>query len=152
MSKDIHLTQAGVDELKNELQGLVARRVDVAAKLKAAKEQGDLSENSDYTSAREEQAYVEARIAEIEEILRNVEIIETPTNSKKVALGSTVTLDYNGNSMVYTIVGSVESDPLENKISDESPIGQSLLGKKVGDTVEISAPSGTIAYKVAKIQ
>lgn len=151
MKKEFRLTQAGIDELKEELVALKQRRANVADKLKTAREQGDLRENAEYHSARDEQAQVESRIAEIEHILRNVELIKSPANKSAVELGNTVTLGGDSGPQTYTIVGSVEADPAQNKISDESPIGQALLGKKVGDSVIIVLPSGERNYKIITI-
>ncbi len=151
MSKEYHLTEAGVSELKSELEELKLRRKDIAAKLKAAKAEGDLSENADYTSALEEQEYVEGRINEIEMILLNVTIIAAPKDSKSVELGNQVELSCEGKNVSYMVVGSLESDPGAGKISEESPIGKALLGAKVGDEVEITIPSGVRSCKITKI-
>lgn len=151
MSKEYHLTESGVSELKSEMEELKPRRKDIAAKLKAAKAEGDLSENADYTSALEEQEYVEGRINEIERILLNVTIIPAPKDSKSVELGNQVELSCEGKEVSYMVVGSLESDPGAGKISEESPIGKALLGAKVGDEVEISIPSGVRSCKITKI-
>ncbi|MEX0748456.1 MAG: transcription elongation factor GreA [Candidatus Saccharimonadales bacterium] len=151
MSKEYHLTEGGAAELATELAGLKARRGDVAEKLKSAKSEGDLSENADYTSALEEQEYVEGRINEIETVLHNATIINTPKGNKAVALGNRVELKYNGSTVSYQVVGSLESDPGAGKISEESPIGKALLGAKVGDETEINTPSGLRVCTVTKI-
>lgn len=143
MSKQHHLTEDGITQLHTELDELKQRRVSIAERLKAAKAEGDLSENADYTATLEEQEYVEGRINEIEEILRHAEVISSPQNRGVVELGNTVELEADGQTFAYTVVGSLESDPGAGKISEESPIGQALLGAKVGDTVEINTPSGT---------
>jgi transcription elongation factor GreA len=150
MKKHYRLTQDGVDELQSELTGLVAERSNIADKIKTAREFGDLSENFEYSAARQEQEKNEARISELEAILQNVEIIQQPKTAAKVVLGSTVKLK-NGTVKEFKVVGTVEADPLNGKISDESPIGQSLLGKKVGDTVEIKTPASTTTYTVVEI-
>lgn len=150
MKKQYFLTQSGIDELNTELQGLVAQRSEVADKIKTAREFGDLAENAEYQSARQEQEKLEARISEVEYILANSELIKKPTGDSKVSLGSTVTLK-NGTTKVFQVVGTVEANPLEGKISDESPIGKALLGKKVGDEVEIKTPAETTIYKVVEI-
>ncbi len=150
MNKQFHLTQDGVKELEAELKDLVAQRPAIAERIKTAREFGDLSENAEYSSARQEQERVESRIAEIENILQNVEIIKKPKGDNKVQLGSKVTLK-NGSTKEFQVVGTVEADPLNGKISDESPIGQALLGKKVGDEVEITTPADTTTYKVTAI-
>lgn len=151
MKKHYRLTQDGVDELDAELQSLVAERGPIADRIKTAREFGDLAENFEYSASRQEQERNEARIAELEAILLNVEIIEAPKKgSNKVVLGSTVKLK-NGSTKQFQIVGTVEADPLNGKISDESPIGQAMLGKKVGDTVEIKTPADTTTYTIIEI-
>lgn len=150
MKKQFHLTKEGVSELEQELKGLVAQRGPIAERIKTAREFGDLSENAEYTSAREEQENTESRIAEIENILQNVEIIKKPRGDSKVQLGSEVTLK-NGATKVFQVVGTVEADPMNGKISDESPIGMALMGQKVGDKVEIKTPAETATYEITKI-
>lgn len=151
MKKSFHLTAEGVAELKEELAELVAQRGPVAERIKAAREFGDLAENAEYTSARQEQERVESRIGEIEHILQNVKLIKKPKGDSKVQLGSKVSLKGNGKTKDFQVVGTVEADPLNGKISDESPIGQALIGKKVGDAVEIKTPAETATYKVVSI-
>ena len=150
MNKKFSLTQAGIDELTQELEALVAERGPVAEKIKTAREFGDLAENAEYQTARQEQEKLENRISEVEHILNNVEVIAKPKGDSKVQLGSTVTLK-NGATKKFQVVGTVEADPLSGKISDESPIGQALLGKKVGDAVEIKTPAETATYKITEI-
>lgn len=150
MKKHYRLTQDGADELKGELDGLVSERSNIADKIKTAREFGDLAENFEYSSARQEQEKNEARISELEAILQNVEIIQQPKSGGKVVLGSTVKLE-NGKVKEFKVVGTVEADPLNGKISDESPIGQALLGKKVGDAVEIKTPAETTVYTIVQI-
>lgn len=149
--KGFHLTKEGIAELQEELDKLKTRRLAIAEKLKDAKDQGDLSENSDWTNAQDEHKYVENRLAEIEHVLRNAEIIETPQGGQVVQLGATVHLKHNGDTKRYVIVGSLESNPQEGKISDESPIGRAVIGKKVGDRVEIATPSGAENYLISKV-
>lgn len=150
MKQTFKLTADGVKELTAELEHLTKQRMVVADRLKAAKEQGDLSENSEWDNAKEEQAQVEGRIKEVDYILANKEII---TNGKKdkVSIGNTVEIKNGGSAVQYTIVGSLESNPAERKISDESPIGMALLDKKVGDEVELQTPAGLTTYKILKI-
>lgn len=150
MKKQYQITAEGRTELQDELDELKARRGDVADKIANARDFGDLSENAEYDSAREEQGLLETRIAEIEEILNNAEIIKGGAR-KTIALGSKVTLKTGGKTVVYTIVGPVEADPLEGKISNESPIGEALFGKKVGDSATITTPKGDVTYKIATI-
>jgi len=152
MKKQFHLTKEGIAELEAELKQLVAERGPIAERIKTAREFGDLSENAEYTAARQEQEKTESRIAEIENILQNVKDITKPRSEGKVQLGSTVSLkSENGKTKNFQVVGTVEADPLNGKISDESPIGQALLGKKVGEEVEIKTPAETTAYKVVTI-
>ena len=152
MKKLFRLTQEGIDELKTELDSLVSRRTDLADAIRTAREQGDLSENAEYQSARSDQERVEGRISEIEHILLNVEVIKKPKKDNKVQLGSTVKLKHeNGKTLEFQVVGTVEADPLNGKISDESPIGKALLGAALGDTVEIVTPAETSEYKVTDI-
>lgn len=152
MKKLFRLTQEGVDELKAELDTLVAKRPTIAEAIKSARELGDLSENAEYQSARAEQERTEARISEVENILLNSEIIKKPKGDSKVQLGSVVKLKSGaGKAKEFQVVGTVEADPLSGKISDESPIGQALLGKKEGDSVEIKTPADTTTYKIVDI-
>lgn len=130
MKKQFHLTKEGVDELKEEHKQLTAQRGPIAERIKTAREFGDLSENAEYTSARQEQERVEGRIAEIEHILQNVDIISRPKSGRLVQLGSIVKLRADGKTKEFQVVGTVEADPLNGKISDESPIGRALMGKK----------------------
>lgn len=152
MKKVYQLTPAGKLELEKELTELKSQRSDVAQKIADARDYGDLSENAEYDAARAEQGQLETRISEIEEILQNASIIEH-TKTSKVAIGVTVVLKSDkGKTVSYAIVGSVEADPLEGKISDESPIGQALLNKKVGDTATIKTPRGEVVYTVEEIK
>lgn len=152
MKKQYKLTQDGIDELKVELDNLIAQRGPIAERIKTAREFGDLSENAEYSSARDEQDRVESRISEVDYILKNVEVISSPKAGGKVQLGSKVSLKgSNGKDKEFQVVGTVEADPLEGKISDESPIGQALLGKKVGDEVEIITPAETSIFTVSAI-
>lgn len=150
--KMFRLTKVGVDELKDELAQLIAERGSIAERIKTAREFGDLSENAEYQSARQEQDKNEARIGEVQHILQNLELIQSPRGDSKVQLGSRVKLQSEGGkTKEFQVVGTVEANPLEGKISDESPIGKALLGKKVGDEVEIKTPAEFATYKVASI-
>lgn len=150
MKKAYQITEKGKTDLENELAELKGRRGDIADKIAAARDFGDLSENAEYDAAREEQGLVETRIAEIEDILQNAELIQV-SGSSHVVLGNTVTLQSAEKTVSYTVVGPVEADPLEGKISNESPIGQVLIGKVVGDEVVISTPKGEVSYIIADI-
>ena len=155
MKKLFHLTQEGVTELKAELERLIAERSEVADRIKTAREFGDLAENAEYQVARQEQEKNEARIAELEHIVANVEVIKSGSGGSKVRLGSKVKLEgttpSHSKPKEFQVVGTVEADPLEGKISDESPIGKALMGKKLGDEVEIKTPAETTVYKIAAI-
>ena len=154
--KKILLTSAGLASLEEELENLkVVRRKEVAAKIKEARAQGDLSENAEYDAAKEEQAEIEARIATIEKMFRNVEIIdEDDLNTGKVNLGNKVTVydEEFEEEITYTIVGPAEADPAELKLSNESPLGMALMGHAVGDVVEYNAPDGVLKFKILNIQ
>lgn len=151
--KEFYLTKDGIEKLKLELEDLIKnKRIEIAARLKEAKEYGDLSENVQYDDAKDQQAFIEGRIAELEHILRYAKEIKSPKKSDNVTLGSTVHLEIEGGKHRYTIVGSTEANPDEGKISNESPIGRALLGRKHGDEVEIEVPSGTMVYKIVGIE
>lgn len=152
MHKQFKLTTDGIAELETELKDLIASRGDIAERIKSAREFGDLSENAEYSAARQEQERAEARIAEIDHILKNAEVISQPKKKDTVELGNTVVLKNKQGEREFTIVGSVEADPLEGKISDESPIGQALLGKKLGQEVEIKTPAATTTYTINSIK
>ena len=149
------LTYEGLKRMEEELQELkVVRRKDVASKIKEARAQGDLSENAEYDAAKEEQADIEARIALIEKMLRNVEVIdEEDIDRDSINIGSRVkVLDMEFNDEVeYLIVGSTEADPLGGRISNESPLGAALLSKKCGETITVDAPDGPIQYQILEI-
>ena len=152
MKKQFHMTKDGIKELNDELDSLVARRSDIAEAIKTAREQGDLTENAEYHAAKDDQERTEARISELEHILANTEVINKPRGNKQVRLGSKVKLKSKaGKPKEFQVVGTVEADPLEGKISDESPIGKVLLGKNVGDSVEITTSSETTTYKITDI-
>lgn len=152
MQKQFKLTQEGVEELTAEKEYLVAQRSAIAERIKLAREFGDLSENAEYSAARQEQERSENRIGEIEHILQNTELIATPKKKDIVELGNVVVLKGPNGDKTFTIVGSVEADPLEGKVSNESPIGQSLMGRKVGEEVEIKTPSDTMRYKIVSVK
>lgn len=152
LKKMFRLTQDGVDELKKELKQLVGERREIADRIKTAREFGDLSENAEYQSARGDQEKNEARIQEVEHILQNLEVIKAPKGDNKVQLGSKVKLkSADGKTKEFQVVGTVEADPLAGKISDESPIGKKLLGKRIEDEIEIQTPAETATYKITDI-
>ncbi len=152
MKKQYKLTQEGITELKVEIENLISQRGVIAERIKTAREFGDLSENAEYSSARDEQDRVESRISEIDHILKNVEVIGAPKAGGKIQLGNKVSLKgANGKAKEFQVVGTVEANPLSGKISDESPIGKALLGKKVGEEVEIVTPAETSTFIVESI-
>lgn len=150
MKKLYQITTEGRKELEAELKELIGRRGEVVAKIAEARDFGDLSENAEYDLAREEQGLVETRINEIEEILQNAEIIKN-ANKSKVSLGSKVELKVGDKTVAYSIVGPVEADPLGGRISNESPIGIAVFGKKVGDMATITTPKGEVTYEIVSI-
>lgn len=152
MSKQ-YLTQERLDELKAELEGLKnSKRQEVAQRLKQAKEYGDLSENSEYAEAREEQATVEGRIFELEELLKEAVTLKTGEGGDTIGIGSVVTVKKGEKTLTYTIVGSYEAKPEEGRISDESPLGKAFMGHKVGEAVKVTTPGGAVSYEVMKIE
>ena len=150
MKKVYHLTKVGKADLEKELKELIDSRSAIADEIATARENGDLSENSEYTAAREKQGRTENRIAEIQEILDGAQIIESD-DVGKVSLGDTVTVEVSGKEKTYTVVGAIEADPMANRISNESPLGAALLGAKAGDTVKAQTPKGEKEYKVVKV-
>ena len=152
VTKPIQLTQAGFDQLKAEFDQLVnTKRPQAIARVARARDFGDLTENSEYHAAREDLAMVEGRIEELEAVLKKATVISTKTGRKTIDLGCTVTVVNDSQTHVFEIVGEWEADPLKKKISPQSPLGQALIGKKVGDKVEFQAPAGTIVYTIKKI-
>jgi transcription elongation factor GreA len=144
MARDVHITPEGLAEVRRELDELVKeRRPYIASKIKQARELGDLSENFEYHAAKNEQGFIEARIAELDAIVKNHVLIDAPAPSGKVQLGSTVRFtEDEGPEETYRIVGPAESDPKAGKVSNVSSIGKALLGRRVGDEVEVPTPSG----------
>lgn len=151
MKKTYQITVDGRKELEKELEQLINRRSEVSDRIAEARDYGDLSENAEYDSAREEQGIVETRIAEIEDILMHAEVIKG-RKSDKVQLGSTVVVKTGKREMTYKIVGSVEADPLEGKISNESPLGTQIMGKRVGESASVTTPKGTTDYAIEEIR
>lgn len=152
MSKKYLLTQEGLKKLTEELKILInEKRKEVIERIREAAAHGDLSENADYAQAREEQSFIEGRIQEIEDMIKNAEIITASTQHSTVTIGSTVKVKTNGTEKTYTIVGSNEANPGEGKISNESLVGRALLGRKVGDKVKVEAPSGEVEYEIIAI-
>lgn len=150
MKKMYQITAEGKAELEKELGELKSRRGEIADKIAEARDYGDLSENAEYDAAREEQGLVESRIAEIEDILLNAELIKASKKST-IGIGSKVELKNGAKSVNYHVVGPVEANPVEGKISNESPIGLALMGKKVGEKVVVSTPKGDISYSIVTV-
>ena len=154
MPEQILLTEQGMEKLQAELANLKERRKTVVERIKAAREYGDLSENSEYEDAKNEQSFVEGRIFELEETINHAKVVakKNTAGTNKVELGSTVVLKMDGETLEYTIVGSSESDPTTGRISSESPIGFSLLDKVKGDKVEINTPNGKMTCQIISIK
>lgn len=155
MDQKVVLTFEGLQKLEAELNDLkITKRREVAEKIKEARAQGDLSENAEYDAAKDQQGEIESRIAELEKMLRNAEVIdEDDAQEGKVSLGSRVQLhdlEFD-EDLEYIIVGSTEADPAEGRISNESPVGKALLGSQEGDTVKVDAPQGEMTFKILKI-
>lgn len=152
MAQKILLTPEGLDGLKKELEKLKNfKKPQLVARLERAREMGDLTENSDYYDAKDELGLVEGRILELEEIIARTEIVNKGKNCKKVALGCQVKVQSNQEEHLYLIVGEWEADPIQKKISYSSPLGQALIGRRVGEEVEFEAPAGKIVYKILSI-
>jgi transcription elongation factor GreA len=155
MNKQVVLTYEGLEKLEKELEELkVVKRKEIADKIRQALSFGDLNENSEYDEAKNEQAQIEARIVKIENMLKNAKIIdEDEIDTEVVSIGVKVKVkDLNENEEIeYNIVGSTEADPFMYKISDESPVGAALLGKKIGDIIEVSVPDGVLKYEIISI-
>lgn len=152
-TKKIYLTKEGLEELKKEHDELVkTKRPDVLERVSQARSLGDLSENAEYVAAREELSFIDGRIGELEELLKQVELIHNGRGSNHIVkLGSTVTLHFKGKKENFMVVGEWEADPTAKKISHESPLGKALIGKKVGEKVEVEAPAGKIIYTIASV-
>lgn len=150
------LTYEGLKALEEELHDLkVVRRREVAAKIKEAREQGDLSENAEYDAAKEEQGHIEARIDEIERILKNAEVVvEEDVDASTINIGCHVTIKdlEDGEEIEYKLVGSTEADSLKGKISNESPVGRALIGRKSGEVIEVETPAGMLSYEIVSIR
>lgn len=152
MTREIKVTKVGFEKLKNELDDLIKnKRPAVIARIARAREFGDLSENSEYDDARDEQSFIEGRIEEIESILKRAQIVSGP-HSDSIGIGSTVKVEVESGHEIYQIVGSTESDPINNKISAESPLGNALIGAKKDEEVKVKTPGGEVIYKIVEIQ
>ncbi len=152
MTKKIQLTAKGLEALKNELKELIeVKRPFLVDRLSNARSQGDLSENSDYQNAKEELGFLEGRIDELTDVINNAKVVKDSGNSNLVGMGTKVTVRVNGVKTTFEIVGEWEADMLKKKISHTSPLGSSLVGKKVGEKIEVEAPVGKILYEVVAI-
>lgn len=146
-----YLSQEGYEQHKQELEDLKFKRQEIANRLEEAKALGDLSENQEYISAKEAQAFNEGKILELEQLLREAQVIEKNRKYSSVQVGATVEVQGNGKKQPFVIVGSEEADPAQGKISNESPLGKAFLGHKVGESVEVSTPAGQVKYKIISI-
>lgn len=153
LNKQIKVTKSGLVQLEAELNELAnEKRPALVARLERARGEGDLSENSDYTSAREDLEFLDGRIEELKIVISNAVVVpDEPKSNSKVSVGSTVTVNISGKSYEYKIVGEWEADPVNKKISHESPLGQALMSKKVGEEVQVEAPAGKVLYKIVSI-
>jgi len=155
MVNQVKLTKEGFEALKQELAVLVdEKRPKLVERLSFARQQGDLNENNDYINAKEELEFLDGRISELETVLKTASIVDGHSNniSDGVSVGTTVTLKVNGDKHVYEIVGEWEADPVNKKISHQSPLGKALVGKKVGEKVEVEAPAGQVTYEILAIE
>ena len=151
MTEEILLTSSGLEKIQKELADLKERRKGIVERIRAAREYGDLSENSEYEDAKNEQSFVEGRILELEEMLRRARVV-AKNGTDKVEIGSTIVLKMDGHTIEYTLVGASESDPTSGKISTESPLGHSLLGKVKGEKIEITTPNGKMTCIIIAIK
>lgn len=151
-NKQVQITKEGLETLKNELYDLKeVKRPMVVDRLSNARTQGDLAENSDYHNAKDELEFLDGRITELEEVVQNATIVQNGAKDGGISVGTDVTLRVNGQKHLYHIVGEWEADPMQKKISHTSPLGQALIGKKVGEEVEVEAPAGKITYEILSI-
>ena len=152
MTKPIYISQGGLDELKSELEKRSkATRKEITKRIEEAKELGDLSENFEYHDAKDQQGLNEARIAEIEAMIKNAVVIEASSGGT-IGLGSTFSAEFNGKAREFQLVGAAEANPMEGKISNESPLGKAFLGKLEGDSVEVEVPSGIATYRITEVK
>jgi transcription elongation factor GreA len=153
-SKKIYLTKEGLTELKNEYKELsTVKRPEILARVSQARSMGDLSENAEYVAARDELSFIDGRIDELEELIKQAVLIQDPHSKGNsiIKLGSTVAVNIKGKKEIFTVVGEWEADPKDKKISHESPLGKALIGKKVGEKIEVEAPAGTLGYTIVSV-
>ncbi len=147
------ITQEGLNKIKKELEERKTKiRQEIAAAIKEAKEQGDLSENAEYSEAKRQQGENESRINQLEAMLKNSQVVKKSSKTDQVEIGSKVKVKFNGSELSFTIVGSNEADPQERKISNESPIGKALLGKKKNEKIIVETPNGKVTYTILEIK
>ena len=152
INSQVQITKQGLNSLKEELDGLQnEKRPKLVERLAYARTQGDLSENSDYQNARDELEFLDGRISELDNVIKKAKVVKASKNPEEVSFGTKVELKANGKEHIYEIVGEWEADPVEKRISHTSPLGQALIGKRVGDKVEVEAPAGKVIYKILKI-
>jgi transcription elongation factor GreA len=153
MVKKIQLTKQGLEELKKELEQLVSvKRPKMVERLAYARSQGDLSENSDYANAKEGLEFTDGKIEELEEVIATAEVVKGGSNGNGVGVGTKITVKTNGNKIMFEMVGEWEADPINKKISPESPLGQALFGKQKGEKIEVEAPAGKLTYEILAIE
>jgi transcription elongation factor GreA len=151
-NKPTYISKEGLDKLRHELEEMVSiRRPEIAQRIHDAKEHGDLTENAEYEDAKNEQAFVEGRIQTVEALIKNATLIDENHSSDHVSIGSTVKVSGPDGSQTFTIVGSTEAKPTEGRISNESPVGRALLGRKKGESLTVVVPAGELAYKIVSI-
>lgn len=152
-NNQIQITEQGLEALKFELTDLRDnKRPKVVDRLSNARSQGDLSENSDYHNAKDELEFLDGRISELEDVLQRAQVVKSSRSKSAVSLGTKVTLRFNGSEHVYEIVGEWEADPMKKKVSHSSPLGIALIGKKIGDKVDVDAPAGKISYEIVSLE
>jgi transcription elongation factor GreA len=153
MAKQIQLTKKGLETLKKELEELVnIKRPKLVDRLSNARQQGDLNENSDYANAKEELEFLDGKINELENVIGNAQVVKGNGKTNGTMVGTKVTLKTNGQTHIFEIVGEWEADPLKKKISNDSPLGKALIGKKIGEGIEVEAPAGKISYEILAIE
>ena len=153
MTKQVQLTKQGFEELNQELGELVeVKRPKLVERLSYARSQGDLSENSDYINAREELEFLDGRIDELNEVLKNASVVKGKNGKNGIDVGTKVTVRVNGQKHIFDIVGEWEADPVNKKISPNSPLGAALVGKKVGEKAQVEAPAGKVVYEILEIR
>ena len=150
--KKYHMTQSGLEKAQVELEALFVRRKEIVEKIKFAKEQGDLKENAEYHEAKNDMAFNESKILELEDLIRNAEIVSAPQNAQFVSVGSTIKVSGPRGEREFLIVGASEANPAESKISDESPLGQAFMHHSVGEEVEVETPAGIQKYTILEIK